>query len=90
MPASSRSVRLTPGQLGYLMSAPYLDPALRSLVDESVSTQLHNSLSIGSDAAEDLRSALTLRLAAVGFDSSYALTAEGRLVEYLIDALAGS
>jgi hypothetical protein len=36
-----------------------------------------------------LQSALTRRLAEVGFDSRYQLTSEGSIIEDLIDALAG-
>ena len=45
------------------------------------------SLALDVEDAETVRDALTAELAKVGFDADYELTAEGRLIEGMIDAL---
>lgn len=42
-------------------------------------------LKLSRDLAEEFREALTNELAKVGFDENYDLTAEGRILEDLID-----
>lgn len=45
------------------------------------------SFELDTDAAETVRDELTTLLPTVGFDADYELTAEGRIIEDLIDAL---
>ncbi|WP_428149841.1 hypothetical protein [Brevundimonas sp.] len=60
----------------------------RLRVPERIKVALrHPSLALAVEDAEVVRDALTTELATVGFDPEYELTAEGRLIEDLIDAL---
>lgn len=52
-----------------------------------VVTLQRSSFALDANDTETVREALTEELARVGFDSDYELTAEGRLIEGLIDAL---
>jgi hypothetical protein len=85
--SSRRRVHLTSQQLRYLASASYLSKSLRGCVSRVLtSPEGQSSLDIDPRLAEEFRSAFTDRLAAVGFDASYDLNEEGKLLEDLIDA----
>lgn len=57
------------------------------LPDRIVETLQKPSFELDTDAAETVRDELTTLLPTVGFDADYELTAEGRIIEDLIDAL---
>lgn len=57
------------------------------LPDRIVETLQEPSFELDTDAAETVRDELTALLLTVGFDADYELTAEGRIIEDLIDAL---
>ncbi len=77
-----RSVHLSSAQSKYLSDAIYLPSDLR----EIVASQPGGALQIDGEVAERFRSAFTDQLAQVGFDSDYAPTSEGAVLEELIDA----
>jgi hypothetical protein len=89
---STRSVRLSADQRRYLLSAGYLSADLRSAIaaksaDRTASEGIR--FEMNHDLAERFRSAFTDRLAQAGFDRDYELTAEGAILEELIDAFFG-
>ena len=89
---ADRIVRLTAKQCVYLRQAHYLPMDLSSRIAEWCSAPMRSatvSLTLESTLAEQLREILTDRLARVGFDESYGPTAEGELLEDLIDRLLG-
>lgn len=81
-------IRLSAKQLAYLRKRSFFPDDLHGVLSTAEPTG-HNtySLAIHPDEAEALRNALTEHLASVGFDRSYELTSEGRVLEELIDAL---
>lgn len=84
-----RSVRLSSAQRAYLQAADYLPADLRHIIASESAPDTASggmTLEVGEDIAERVRSALTDRLAQVGFDPSYELTGEGAVLEELIDA----
>lgn len=81
-------VRLSGGELEYLKRANFLPPALARVIESAEPTRDENwEIAVSADLAEALRSAFTERLAATGFDADYEPTAEGRMLEGLIDRL---
>jgi len=82
----TRRVALTRIEVEYLKAASFLTPALlASLRSAQWSSSELASLELSPTTAEEFRDALTERLARVGFDESYGLTAEGKILEDLID-----
>jgi hypothetical protein len=81
-------VNLSPGETAFLSSATFLPDSiaqqLKSTAERS-SGRAHFDVPDGE--AESLRSIFTEQLAAIGFDESYKPTAEGLILEQLIDKL---
>jgi hypothetical protein len=86
MNATHRTIRLSAKQLEYLKSANFLPASLGAILDTAqYMTTETCSISVSQDTAEEFRSVFTERLARAGFDISYELTDEGRVLEDLID-----
>ncbi len=70
----------------YLKEAIFLGAELNNITNEMVwSSSTSAQLKITIDTAEKFRDKFTERLATAGFDIDYELTAEGYLLEKLID-----
>ncbi len=70
----------------YLKNTTFLPlPLVQVLEAIALSPRTSHELLISPEMAEEYRSAFTLRLARVGFDADYGPTAEGRILEDLID-----
>jgi hypothetical protein len=81
-------VRLNSDEAAFLSSATFLpDCIARQLKPISERNLGGSDLDVSDGEAESLRSILTERLAMIGFDASYNLTAEGSILEQLIDKL---
>lgn len=91
MKTSVRCVALTLTEVDYLKTAGLLPPALfeclKSVRWRSGAAGLGaaGTLEVSAATAEEFREAFTERLTKVGFDESYEPTAEGKLLEDLID-----
>ena len=86
MTSEKHAVSLSSREWMYLKNADFLPPPLASLIDGAEAIANGRYLVRASpEAAEELRSAFTERLARVGFDTNYAPTAEGKMLEELID-----
>lgn len=82
----SRCIDLKRSEIDYLESDSFLPSALLSYLRGAKWRSAYVALlDLPSEAAEELREAFTEQLAKVGFDDGYELTAEGRLLESLID-----
>jgi hypothetical protein len=84
-------VHLMPNELEYLSGAIFLTATQRNAirgVERQSPASAHLKLSRGM--AEELREAFTEQLAKVGFDEAYRPTAEGKILEELIDSFLGS
>ena len=70
----------------YLKNSTFLPAALAKIIDgiQTVENGQY-SVSLSPDNAEQLRSEFTMRLAKTGFDIDYEATAEGEMLEGLID-----
>jgi hypothetical protein len=79
-------VCLSVSQQHYLAHADYLPPSIFPLVARTPPSPGRLQLVIARDLAEQVRDALTTRLAKAGFDEDYEPNSEGRLLEDLIDA----
>lgn len=87
---SARHVSLSADQCQYLATSTYLNAPLRDWVSEAVvGTDGGAEFDIDPQLAEEFRSALTERLATVGFDEDYELNEEGERLEGLLDAFNG-
>lgn len=75
---------MTVAEVLYLLNVLPLEDDLRSAI-ESASVRLVDQLP--SEHVDQLRDLCGERLQAAGFDSSYQPTAEGRLLETLVDKL---
>ena len=86
MNAGHERIQLSRDQLEYLQCSSFLPAPLVKIVH---TWQLKSSdlffLHISREVAQEFRSIFTERLARVGFDATYALTSEGRMLEELID-----
>lgn len=78
-----RFIRLSKAESDYLRSADYLAPDLRQTLRDQMDSS--PSISLDDRSAERCRDGFTERLAQVGFDGDYGLSAEGELLEALID-----
>jgi hypothetical protein len=86
MKTSVRCVDLTLTEVDYLKTADLLSPALfECLKSVRWRSGTVGTLEVSAATAEEFREAFTERLAKVGFDESYEPTAEGKLLEDLID-----
>jgi len=80
------SIRLARPEIEYLATADFLPSELRNIVrDATHGPEAGAVLAVSRVFAEQFRESFTERLAQVGFDSDYALTEEGSLLEGLID-----
>jgi hypothetical protein len=90
MKTSERCVGLSSSEVDYLKTAGFLSSALLEfLQDIQWSSDVAGTLKLPAVTAEEFREAFTEYLAKVGFDESYELTAEGKLLEDLIDRFNG-
>lgn len=81
-----RRVDLTRSEFDYLKTAGFLPPALlECLQNVRWRSAVAGTLEVSAATAEEFREALTEQLARVGFDKTYEPTAEGGLLEDLID-----
>ena len=86
MKTSARYVDLSRSEVDYLKTAGFLPPALlECLQDVRWRSDVAATLELSSVAAEEFREAFTEQLAKIGFDEAYEPTAEGGLLEDLID-----
>jgi len=69
----------------YLKNSSFLPKLLSAVVDGAVGSNDNHLLIVPSELIEPFRSAFTERLAARGFDEEYDVTAEGKVLEELID-----
>lgn len=86
------TVQLTSQQHAYLIAADWYPESLPALIeaeDRARGAGSKISVTLSREEADRLQSALTRRLAEVGFDPEYELTNEGTIIEDLINALAG-
>ncbi len=80
---------LSKAQAEYLRGADWLPPELRALAVRITVRRSDDDSSLEDrETVEQLRTALTERLAEVGFDNDYEPTGEGMVLEQLIDALS--
>ena len=85
MSDTTRSIRLSATDRDYLLRATYLPQELREVVAAARLESPRTRLDVSGEIADRFQSALTERLASVGFDASYNLTPEGMVLEELID-----
>jgi len=86
MNATIRCVDLTRNEVDYLKTAGLLPLALlERLEDVRWRSGVAGTVEVSPAMAEEFRQAFTEQLAKAGFDESYELTPEGRLLEDLID-----
>lgn len=86
MPDAIRSIQLSARQIAYLATASYLPADLRETV--VAAAKAIEPMAIDATTADTVQSALTVRLGQAGFDADYEVTAEGAMLEELIDAFA--
>jgi hypothetical protein len=86
MKTTVRRVDLKRSEVDYLKTADLLPPTLlECLKDVQWQSGVAGTLDVSAATAEEFREVLTGQLAKVGFDEAYEPTAEGRLLEDLID-----
>lgn len=86
MNAAVRCVGLTRSEVDYLNTAGLLPSTLfECLKDIRWRSGVAGTLEVSAATAEAFREAFTEQLANVGFDEAYEPTAEGKLLENLID-----
>jgi hypothetical protein len=77
---------LFPREIDYLRNAKFLGPLQNEAVRGAESSSDGGAvLRLSRNSAEEFRETFTNELAKVGFDENYDLTAEGRILEDLID-----
>ena len=81
-------VGLSVEQSEYLKDASFLRGELRAAATNEAKLERCVRLFLDRKIADELASALTERLAEVGFDSQYSLTPEGVMIDSLIEVLA--
>ena len=86
MKTTVRSIDLTRSEVDHLKSTAAFPPTLVQCF-ESIQwrSNFSGTLKISAVIAEEFREAFSEHLARVGFDDTYAPTAEGKLLEDLID-----
>lgn len=86
MSASFVTIRLPRREIRYLINAKFLAPLQVEAIRAAESSNDGSAvLTLSRNSAEEFREAFTNELAKVGFDENYDLTAEGRILEDLID-----
>jgi hypothetical protein len=78
-------VRVSSEEYRYLFESDVLSEAIAKQLRATVGREGHVILDVARSSVEPVRAALTEHLAKVGFGVSYEPTAEGRLLESLID-----
>jgi hypothetical protein len=79
-------IRLSERELMYLQNSQFLPDALAQVVQAAKPTDYGaGALLMSREVAEQFRDEFTMHLAAVGFDADDVPTAEGKLLEDLID-----
>jgi hypothetical protein len=79
------AIRLTAREMLYLKNSAFLIERLADLVAKAAVENGGYILTVPSELVEEFRSAFTERLAVNGFDAEYKVTAEGQMLERLID-----
>ena len=79
------TVRLSAGQFMYLKNTSFLSEACARTLEGARAVHDYYLLSLPHEMAEQFCDCFTDRLAKVGFDARYELTAEGKMLEELID-----
>ena len=80
------TIRLPRREVHYLVNAKFLGPPQIEAVRAAESTSDGSAvMRLSHSSAEEFREIFTIELARVGFDANYELTAEGRILEDLID-----
>jgi len=88
---NTTKIYLTARECLYLMNSKFLPEPLANLISElKRGDKKDATLILSCDVAEEFRSAFTERLARVGFDKEYEPTAEGAILESLIDSFQGA
>ena len=83
---SQLAIKLSDDEISYLKSANFLTQSQLTLLDIfKWNSNSNGILNLSPMAAEDFREAFTEQLAKFGFDESYNLTDEGKILEELID-----
>lgn len=86
MKSSMRRVKLTHREVEYLKTVDFLPRALLEFLQDILwRPHVEGPFEVPAVTAEEIRDALTERLAKVGFDQAYEPTAEGVILEDLID-----
>ncbi len=79
-------IKLSQSEIDYLQNSQFLQPTLLHAIENLIEENGRAcAININRETAEEFRSAFTKQLAKVGFNEAYELTAEGRLLEDLID-----
>jgi len=87
---AQKTVKISPRGLVYLRNTKFLPQDLERIVATAETVAgVAPVLVLDRDTAERFREEFTVRLARVGFDQHYEPTAEGTLLEELIDQFAG-
>ncbi|MFA6095077.1 MAG: hypothetical protein WC757_04310 [Candidatus Paceibacterota bacterium] len=83
---SQLDIKLSDNEISYLKSANFLTQSQLTLLDIfKWNSNSSGILSLSPITAEDFREVFTEQLAKFGFDESYNLTDEGKILEELID-----
>ena len=86
MAANFVTIKLPRREIHYLLNARFLGPLQIEVVRAAeLSSDGSAVLELSRNSAEEFREAFTNELAKVGFDENYDVTAEGRILENLID-----
>ena len=83
-------VKLTRREVEYLKTANFLPQPLLEFIQDIVRRRHVDVFEVSTVTAGELSEALTERLAKVGFDRAYEPTAEGEILEDLIDRFRAS
>ena len=86
MSANFVTIRLPRREIHYLINAKFLGPLQIEAVRAAESSSDGSAvMRLSRNSAEEFRETFTNELAKVGFDENYDVTAEGRILEDLID-----
>ena len=80
------AVNLSQVEAMYLRNVTYLPDVLAQVIESGGAIEANRIVVLITGATSELfRTVFTERLAKIGFDSSYELTSEGKMLEALID-----
>lgn len=85
MNSETHAVKLSAREFMYLKNTNFLPEELARIIDASEKGGEGCVVHVTRESAEKLRASLTERLATVSFDQDYKPTAEGEILEDLID-----